>query len=896
MSRYSVEEMRALQRTHSSSPSPGLLPAWLTRSPPQSCASNPHKEPLDLPDEVWHIVLDFLELRDVIAQRCVSHRWLHVLTWCSSASVSVPRGLVDPPTRKQGMKHITTKLVAFLHQFPRLRRLQIGQGFAQAHAGPGRGLLPPHRSTSIEQVAGRLSGSGGCHSNRNPLFGPPPMLPAPEDRARVRSRRQTPGEVDRIQSVWDDALLQELTDQFPELSSITLHDMRGIRCPSVIPSFQPLDVSFVSCADLTFTVPSDSVPDRVREAASSREFVANIHCPEGASPGEGFSILDCGWNIRSLRIENCPNVVWQSVCLSLSHSMPVLQELTIVGLDRVDTCSSMAIFSASLRHLEIRNASAVESLSISCPALVFFCLDGASVRGSSLAALFRDLRESQACQGQEEGMTLCLSNLRELEELRLTRHFSCQYLLLDSLLDLRQVVIAQGGNVQQLLLRRLPSLQKLRVQTMERGTPSSALGAIGSLDQPLQGGLPRLQSLVAEDCPLLLAHELCTFAKECPQLQEFHVIKCPAFALSEMNAELGFYPDSLTSLVLQDCRLPSNCSLFHGLPLLASVNLSRCKGLGIDLVSNSVESLVAVGSQFGCHDKEFWSLPNLQYLNFERTVVAEELLASLLNSCTSSLQVLNVKLTKLSGMMHQSSRPSAGPSPLLSHQKYGMSPFSMARTPEARAFLESGAASATFPPLSADTESFSTSLIFDEDGELVQSSSWKSSLEVDSLASLSKLVHLELAALEVEVAREYPLGSPARAFCPSLAISVRQVEELVLERVYSEETHAPVLTVHCDVETGADYYQALVVCLEKCGPQERVFHWKGDRFHQQQQRRKAQRERQSRPSRGYEWRRADLLQEAQQQRESSDYRPREVVIRGRGGRRGQQPSAMAPGR
>ena len=171
--------------------------------------------------------------------------------------------------------------------------------------------------------------------------------------------------------------------------------------------------------------------------------------------------------------------------------------------------------------------------------------------------------------------------------------------------------------MQQLLLRRLPSLQKLRVQTMERGTPSSALGAIGtlfhtasahfcdlqfvvevimlklrlsaagSLDQPLQGGLPRLQSLVAEDCPLLLAHELCTFAKgvcfyvfartrvcvhfslkmfacslmnhhgaryglaECPQLQEFHVIKCPAFALSEMNAELGFYPDSLTSLVLQ---------------------------------------------------------------------------------------------------------------------------------------------------------------------------------------------------------------------------------------------------------------------------------------------------------------------------------------------------------
>ena len=30
---------------------------------------------------------------------------------------------------------------------------------------------------------------------------------------------------------------------------------------------------------------------------------------EGASPGEGFSILDCGWNIRSLRIENCPFVV-----------------------------------------------------------------------------------------------------------------------------------------------------------------------------------------------------------------------------------------------------------------------------------------------------------------------------------------------------------------------------------------------------------------------------------------------------------------------------------------------------------------------------------------------------------------------------------------------------------
>ena len=59
----------------------------------------------------------------------------------------------------------------------------------------------------------------------------------------------------------------------------------------------------------------------------------------------------------------------------------------------------------------------------------------------------------------------------------------------------------------------------------------------------------------------------------------------------------------------------------------------------------------------------------------------------------------------------------------------------------------------------------------------------QSSLEVDSLAGLSKLVHLELAALEVEVAREYPLGSPARAFCPSLAISVRQVEELVLERV-----------------------------------------------------------------------------------------------------------------
>ena len=65
-------------------------------------------------------------------------------------------------------------------------------------------------------------------------------------------------------------------------------------------------------------------------------------------------------------------------------------------MERVDQCSQVALFSSSLLRLEVRQAHALQHLSLSCPKLVHFWLDGAALRGGGCVLCFFLIAERQS--------------------------------------------------------------------------------------------------------------------------------------------------------------------------------------------------------------------------------------------------------------------------------------------------------------------------------------------------------------------------------------------------------------------------------------------------------------------------------------------------------------------